>query len=108
MLSTTAPSNSPQDPTGVALNSRTISLSWSPPPVENQNGIIREYRVNITELETERSWQLVSTSTSIDVLSLHPYYTYEWIVAAVTVDEGPYTQTSILRTPEDGKLCTMS
>ena len=85
------------------MSSDTISLSWSPPPPSDTNGIIREYRVNVTEVETGRVFYLTSTTTSITVQSLHPYYTYYCTVSAYTVGVGPYTVVFSIRTPEDGK-----
>ena len=77
-------------------------LSWYPPPAEDQNGIMREYRIEITEVDTGRILDVVSYSTSIDLSSLHPHYRYEWIVAAFTIDTGPYTAVSTVMTDEDG------
>ena len=92
------------------LSSTSISLSWSPPPLDDQNGIIREYRISITEDETGDVMSLTSSSTSVTVTSLHPYYTYRCSVSAYTVDIGPATSESTVRTLEDGNpteiLCT--
>ena len=77
-------------------------LSWSPPPAEDQNGIMREYPIRITEVDTGRIFNVVSYSTSLNVTSLHPYYHYMWIVAAYTIDNGPYTEISTVMTHEDG------
>ncbi len=76
-------------------------LGWDV-PTGPHNGIIREYRLNITELETGREFQELSATTNLTVSSLHPDYTYEWIVTAFTVGEGPYSTTSRIITPEDG------
>ena len=89
---------------GIATNARTIRLSWGEPPSNQQNGIIREYRVNVTEVATGRVFQRVSTTTSIEITSLHPFYVYEWTVSAFTVGEGPYSSISTVTTPEDGML----
>ena len=99
----TVPVNAPLNPTGVAINSRTLSFTWEAPPEEDRNGIVREYRVNITELETGRVFQMVSSTTSILVSSLHPYYTYQWAVAAFTVGEGPFSAIQSILTPQDGR-----
>ena len=98
------PTSAPTNPIGTATNARTIRLSWGEPPSNQQNGIIREYRVNITEVATGRVFQRVSTTTSIEITSLHPFYVYEWTVSAFTVGEGPYSSISTITTPEDGKL----
>ena len=85
------------------MNSRAISLSWSPPPASGTNGVIREYRINVTEVETQRVFTLTSTTTSIAIQSLHPYYTYSCVVSAYTVGYGPYTTVFNITTPEDGE-----
>lgn len=90
---------------GNPLDSRTISLSWDPPEAHETNGIIREYRVEIVELESGNIYHHVTPTTSITVSSLHPDYTYEWSVAAFTVAEGPYSDAENLTTPEDGEKC---
>ena len=63
-----------------------------------------EYRINVTEVITGRVFVHVSTSTSLEITSLHPDYVYQWIVTAVTVGAGPYTSISTIRMPEKGKL----
>ncbi len=92
---------SPSNPTGSVQDSTTIQLSWNA-PTGRHNGIIREYRLNITEIETGRVFQQISATTSLTVSNLHPDYTYEWIVTAFTVREGPYSTPSRVTTLEDG------
>ena len=65
--------------------------------------MIVEYRVNTTEVNTGQVFVNVSTSTSLELTFLHPDYVYEWVVTAVTIGEGPYTNVSTIRMPEDGK-----
>ena len=79
-----------------------ILLTWQPPAPSNQNGIIQHYAISVTEEETMRQFQLMSTTTSVTATALHPYYTYSFTISAVTVSEGPYSQTLSLRTLEDG------
>ena len=87
-----------------ATDPRTLVLSWEAPNPEDRNGIIRQYTVNITELETGTLLQLVSDNTTITAFPQHPYYTYSCIVAAETrVGLGPYTSPSSVRMPEDGE-----
>ena len=68
------------------------------------HGIIREYHVNLTEEATEVVTTYTSSVTSIEVSLLHPFYIYSWVVAAVTIGEGPYTQPIQVTTLEDGKI----
>lgn len=99
---TTVPSAPPEDVSVSPLSPTSISLTWSPPPVDSQNGVIREYRINITEVDTGRVILLNSTTTSLTVPALHPYYTYLCSIAASTIASGPFTEVIIVTTPEDG------
>ncbi len=51
---------------------------------------------------------VTSTTTSVEITSLHPDYVYTWVVTAVTIGVGPYTSTSTIRTPEDGEILRIS
>ena len=94
--------------TGQVVDSTTVSLSWSPPLLENQNGVIRKYIIAATELDTESEYISESISTNIDIHSLHPFYTYQFIVAAYTIQQGPFSYIVTLQTPEDGKIMLLS
>ena len=98
-----APSSPPQNLTLTAINARNVYLSWSPPPREHYNGVIRQFWINITEVDTERRFQRTSVDTSFTVTSLHPFYIYQFILSAYTVNPGPFTEPSILQMPQDGK-----
>ena len=71
------------------------------------NGIIQEYRINLTEIETGRMFQEVSIISSATISSLHPDYTYSWAITAFTISEGPYSSHLNFATPEDGKNSTV-
>lgn len=103
LLFPTAPSGSPQNVSVISLSSTSLSISWDPPSLETQNGVITQYRVNVTEIETGSVFSYVSFTTQISVQFLHPYYTYACIVSAVTNEEGPPSQVVVITTPEDGK-----
>ena len=85
-----------------AIDSTTLMISWMPPPLEHQNGIIREYQVNITERETGIAHHLTTAATTLTVSSLHPFYTYDCTLAAFTIAEGPYSVEVNITMPEDG------
>lgn len=100
------PDGFPRNVHAVSLDSRTLHLVWSPPPEEEQNGEIVRYGVNLTEVETGRVTQhLTSDSvTSITIHLLHPYYHYHYAVTAFTsAGNGPYSLTFMKRMPQDGK-----
>ena len=97
-----APTLAPEGVVMTAIDSRTLLISWLPPPFEHQNGIIREYWVNISERETGMAYRLTTAATSLTVPSLHPFYTYYCTVAAFTIAEGPYSLEVNITLPEDG------
>lgn len=88
---------------GQVIDSTTVKLNWAPPPYTNQNGIIRKYIIKATEMETGNRFSWESFTTSIEVPTLHPYYTYQFTVAAYTVAVGPYTNPVNFRTHPDSK-----
>lgn len=96
-----APSSPPQSVQLSPVSSTSINLTWSPPPSSDINGVIIEYRITITEVFTGRVINLTSTPTSLIAAGLHPYYLYDCIISAFTVGNGPYSQTTRIRTPED-------
>lgn len=59
--------------------------------------------MNVTELQTGRTFQMVVSTTSIVITSLQPSYTYQLSVTAYTIGEGPYTSVVTVTTPEDGE-----
>ncbi len=81
-----------------------LSLEWDPPAEENQNGIIIDYFVNVTAVETSTAFSVVSGgSLSTTIPGLHPFYTYNYIIAAVTnVGRGPFSMSRSVQMPQDG------
>ena len=86
------------------MTSRSISLTWDPPTAANQNGIVRTYIINMTVLESGENVQLISNTTDRDFVMLHPYYTYTFIISAVTIGPGPPSAVHNVITAEEGNL----
>ena len=101
-LHLSAPTSPPTNLTVEEFTSDSISLSWSPPPFEKQNGLIQQYFLTITRNDTGMTFQQTSNATATTILSLHPFSTYIIAVAAETVDLGPFTEGVVVRLPEDG------
>ena len=62
------------------------------------------YIINVTEVDTGAQFQYTSVNTQYTLHSLHPYYTYEFVIEAVTVAPGPPTLAFSIQTKQDGKL----
>ena len=98
------PSSFPVMLTFSNITDSSFYLVWENLPSADQNGIIRYYLVNITEVDTGRLFQLMSLANLILVGSLHPFYTYVCSVAASTVDVGPYSPPLTVKTLEAGMI----
>ena len=86
------------------MTSRSISLSWDPPHPDDQNGIIRQYIISINEIITNNTLTVTSTTTSVLIENLHPFYNYTISLAAETTEVGPFTPMISVDLPEDGKF----
>ena len=83
-----------------------MHLTWDPPPPSQINGIIREYRLNVTEDATGAVFQYTTNASiqEITIGPLHPYYIYHCSVVAYTVEQGPYTSIFAIQTEEDSEF----
>ena len=99
------PTGYPQSFSVSATSSRSALLTWDPPEAPERNGIVLEYTINVSAVETGEEFQLTSVTTSITVTSLRPYTTYQCVISASTsVGMGPFSTLFTVRTPEDGKI----
>ena len=71
--------------------------------MDQQNGIIRQYDITLTELETGSLFSYVTASTNFTITLLHPDYNYQIEISAVTIGNGPRSVPSTLQMPEDGR-----
>ena len=106
------PSGTPQNIQAQPIDSRSLLLAWELPLAEEQNGVIQKYLINISVAETGDEFQYQPTNTTLIVKDLHPHYTYSFVISAVTIGPGPYSEVYTIQMPEDGRsldcriLCT--
>ncbi|KAI6661003.1 Phosphatidylinositol phosphatase PTPRQ-like isoform X5 [Oopsacas minuta] len=86
-----------------------ISISWSAPSIESQNGIIDNYVILIDSTELTVS----ASSTFYTITGLNPYTEYTLQIAAATsVGTGPYstssTTTTLESTPTSSPLLSVT
>lgn len=86
----------------VSIDPTSVLLTWDSPVLEEQNGVIQEYLVNVTVSETGEHFQLQYPASPATISDLHPYYTYNIFVAAVTVATGPFSEVVSTRTLPTG------
>ena len=90
------------------VTATAVMLTWSPPDTELHNGIIRHYLVSVYERDTGRNFTVQSRAdTEFTIGELHPYYTYEFSVQAVTIKTGPVSSVLSLITAQDGKYLSL-
>lgn len=71
--------------------------------MEDHNGEITSYVIQVTEASTAETFDITSQHNSIEVYSLKPFTTYTCVVAAQTsAGIGPYSTTVMAQTDEDG------
>ena len=58
----------------------------------------------MTEVETNINLEFNSNFTYLYLSDLHPYYSYTFTIAAVTVSEGPFSSDFTVLMPEDGEF----
>ena len=103
------PSGYPQGLSTTTISATSATLSWSEPPLEQQNGVIIGYVISVLVLEDNSTFNLSSTSTSVTLTALKPYHTYICIVAAQTaVGTGPFGTQLTFLTLEAGKAVCMN
>ena len=86
------------------ISPASVQVNWSPPPTEDQNGIITTFTIEITDTKTDVVRIFTETGYTLTVNSLDPFTTYECRVAANTsVGMGPYSIALVYQTVEDGK-----
>ena len=85
------------------MDPRTLSISWSHPEIHLQNGIIRIYRIIVTDVESDYVLEISVNDTSTVLSQLSPFHTYEIKIAAYTIDIGPYSNLVSIQMPESGE-----
>lgn len=99
------PTSYPANFTEYSTNSSSILLEWQLPQTDGRNGHIISYSIAVREIQTNRTFTLIQTGGNQQLLmtSLHPFYEYEYSVAANTsVGQGPFGPPIIVTTLEDG------
>lgn len=104
----TVPGGAPRDVKVLALDSRSLLVSWKPPPVELQNGAIRFYALlyrlrGQNQSEETRITLNNPALRNFTIDELHKYAEYVVRVLAGTgVGDGPASRAVFARTQEDG------
>ena len=98
------PTGPPTNVLATPTSTRSISLSWSPPRRELQNGIITHYLVTVSSAATGTisTRNVSSVQQTVSISGLSPYTVYNCTVQAETVGLGPASDVVVVSTPQDG------
>lgn len=101
------PSAPPQDITCTSPSSTSILVSWAPPPVEFQNGVITGYSIQYSTTEgskvSKRIDGIPPDSSQYLLENLEKWTEYGLTVRAQTeAGDGPESLQLLIRTEEDG------
>ena len=100
----TAPSSPPSSFETSATGSTSIFLSWAHPPAQHQNGIIRQYVIELHAASSATTTTtIISTGMNATITNLRPYTVYECTIAAETVSVGIFSSIQLIRTQEAGE-----
>ena len=84
------------------MNATSVRATWVPPSPEDRNGIIQGYSVRVVGVHTDADFSLTINATEIIIGGLHPFYSYKFSVAAVTISHGPFSNPFKLMIPPLG------
>lgn len=101
------PNSAPTVNSYYAIDSRRLFISWSAPPAHQQNGIIRHYNISLVETETGSNFHYTTANTNHTISLLHPAYSYQIEISAITIGAGPRSVSVVLQMPEDGRNSIM-
>lgn len=101
------PSAPPQDITCTSPSSTSILVSWAPPPVEFQNGVITGYSIQYSTTEGSKESKRIdgipAASSQYLLEGLDKWTEYGLTVRAQTeAGDGPESLQLLIRTEEDG------
>ena len=111
LLPFVGPASPPLDFNVTDITPNTISLSWSPPLIQDNNGIIDNYTIRyyiteqlgVDEVNDTANVIVVPATPTTTLMGLGNYTVYNISVSAVTVGEGPSTSLS-QRTAQNGMI----
>lgn len=101
-ISPTEPSEPPSNIIVTAMNATTVLVTWIPPLPEDRNGIIQSFTIRVVGVHTLEDFSRSINATEITIGSLHPFYSYRFSVATVTISHGPFSNPIMLMMPPLG------
>ena len=112
-FSLTVPGAPPRNISHEVLSSSEVKLSWEPPPLDQQNGIITGYLVYVLTVNRQTLGTRSSNNRAFTVTSLEEHTSYKFEIAAKTqIGVGPfymYTETvTTLHGKNNGNIVSLT
>ena len=111
----TVPGAPPQDVRGSAVDSRSLRITWNPPPRDQQNGAITYYKLKYLKVESgddlakAQEIRVEADQKTYVIGGLEKWTEYRiWVIAGTEVGDGPPSLPIVIRTDEDGMYITTS
>lgn len=105
----TVPGAPPQDVRGSAVDSRSLRITWNPPPRDQQNGAITYYKLKYLKVESgddlakAQEIRVEADQQTYVIGGLEKWTEYRvWVIAGTEVGDGPPSLPIVIRTDEDG------
>lgn len=105
----------PQDVRGSAIDSRSLRITWNPPPREQQNGAITYYKMKYLKVDSgddlakAQEIRVEANQQTYVIGGLEKWTEYRvWVIAGTEVGDGPASLPILIRTDEDGMYVTTS
>ena len=100
------PSDPPQQVTLGDVTSTSIKVTWAPVKFEDQNGIIKGYKVIYRALPNGQNvTKVVNTENALTIGGLNEFTNYSIRVLAFTaIGDGPLSVAQVKQTLEDSKF----
>lgn len=86
------PSSYPTNIETYSLNSTSLFLTWTPPLEKYRNGIIRDYHVQLVEVNTTTELNYTTHEPHLIINDLKQDVTYTCKIAAITTGPGPFSK----------------
>ena len=106
LLTLVVPSSAPINITVTQISARSISISWLPIPLQDQNGVIIKYEITYysSKWMLKNSLEVDGSQTTAILDKLLPFTTYNiTITAATTIGYGPTSNSIFANTSQSCK-----
>ena len=98
------PSGSPHNILVPSVTSTSVRVVWESPLIQERNGKIVGYTLEVTRIGTGSVYQLTSDEASLNITGLAPFTKYSIVIAARTaIGTGPFSVVITVCTEEDGE-----